>query len=849
MADIIGGNNAASELKQQGALEAAQDPKSGVTPDAAENKVVREAKASGVAAFKFDPDASAAEKAQQAKASIPPELQNIRQHKAAVLASDQDDGTTAGYDLPAPSKDGALPLPSSPTQTTANGNVQEEADWDKVGGPPKFGSGQKEKSQGSLLDHQTFLEGKLDEKFFGDWYHNAGIIIFACLSSWTVAVLGGGLGWVIIVMVFCSVYYRTSIRRVRRNFRDDVHRELAKQKLEDDTESLEWMNNFMDRFWPIYGPILCATIISSVDQVLSTSTPAFLDSMRMRIFTLGNKPPRLEHVKTYPKAADDVVLMDWKFSFTPNDTIDLTQRQIANKQNPKIVLEVRVGKAMISKGLDVIVEDMAFSGLMRVKVKLQLAFPFVEKVEICFLERPTIDYVCKPLGGDTFGFDINFIPGLETFIMEQVHANLGPMMYSPNVFPIEIAKILAGNPVDQAIGVLQVTFHGAQGLKNPDKFSGTPDPYATVSINNREMLGRTKTVHENANPRWNETVNIILTSYRDNLTIGVRDYNEIRKDKELGQATFALEQLEQEPIHENLQLEVIASGRPRGIIQADIRFFPVMEGQKLPDGTIEPPPESNTGIAKFTVEQAKELDGGKSLVGQLSPYAVLLLNGKEVQISKKLKRTNNPIWPDATKELLITDRNKAKLGLVIKDDRDLATDPIVGTYQIRLVDLLDLTEKGQEWYNLAGSTGRAKMTLQWKPVALQGAAAGSGGYVTPIGVIRIHLQKALDLRNLETMGKSDPYARIMLSGVQKGRTVTFENNLSPEWDEVIYVPVHSNREKLSIEVMDEEKVGKDRPLGTVEVAAADYVHADDENGGYATNDSRQVITSVLSTLR
>lgn len=694
-----------------------------------------------------------------------------------------------------------------------------------------------------MKDHQTFLEGKLDDKFFGDWYHNSGIIIFACLGSWVIAVLGGGLGWIFIIMAACSTYYRTSIRRVRRNFRDDITRELAKNRLETDTESLEWMNSFMAKFWPIYAPVLCKTIVSSVDQVLSTSTPAFLDSMRMKSFTLGTKPPRLEHVKTYPRSEDDIVMMDWKFSFTPNDTADLTARQIKNKINPKIVLEIRVGKAMISKGLDVIVEDMACTGIMRVKMKLQLPFPHIDRVEISFLGRPEIDYVCKPIGGDMLGFDINFIPGLETFIQEQIHANLGPMMYDPNVFPIEIAKMLAGNPVDQAIGVLQVHFHGAQGLKNPDKFSGTPDPYATVSVNNREVLGKTKTVHENANPRWTETVNIVLTSLREPLTIGVHDYNEYRKDKELGVATFNLEQLEKEIEFENQVLEVIASGRARGTVSCDIRFFPVLQGQKLEDGTEMPPPESTTGIAKFTVEQAKDLDGSKSLIGQLNPYAVLLLNGKEVQISQKLKRTNNPIWPDATKELLITDRKKAKLALVIKDDRDLATDPVLATYQIKLDDLLDLTNKGQEWYNLAGAkTGRAKMMLQWKPVALKGAVGGNG-YVEPIGVMRFHFQSAKDLKNLDTVGKSDPYARVLLSGIQKGRTVTFKNNLSPIWDEIFYVPVHSTREKLVVEVMDEENVGRDRTMGQMEIAAEDYIRQG-ETGEYMIHDTKDKVIAA-----
>jgi Ca2+-dependent lipid-binding protein len=565
----------------------------------------------------------------------------------------------------------------------------------------------------------------------------------------------------------------------------------------------------------------------------------------MKTFTLGSKPPRMEHVKTYPKADDDIVLMDWKFSFTPNDHADMTARQVKNKVNPKVVLEIRIGKAMISKGLDVIVEDMAFSGLMRVKIKLQIPFPHVEKVEISFLERPTIDYVCKPLGGDTLGFDINFIPGLETFILEQIHANIGPIMYAPNVFPIEVAKMLSGSAVDQAIGVLAVTLHGAQGLKNPDKFAGTPDPYTTLSFNNGAVLAQTKIIKENSNPKWNETKYAIVTSFNDTLTAQVFDYNEYRKDKELGSASFPLERVQEIHEYENEFLEVMINGKARGVLSADIRFFPVLEGPTLPEGKKGPPPESNTGIARFQIEQAKDLDGTKSLMGQLNPYAVLLLNNKEIHVTRKLKRTNNPIWDNGHKEILITDRKSAKLGVVIKDDRDISTDPILGTYQIKLDDMLQLMEKGQEWYSLAGAkTGRAKLTLQWKPVALSGVGAGTGGYVTPIGVMRFHFKNARDLRNLETLGKSDPYVRVLLSGIEKGRTVTFQNNLNPDWDEVIYVPVHSTREKLTLEVMDQETINSDRSLGLIEVPASDYI-SQAENGEYIVHDSKDPHAGVL----
>lgn len=656
-----------------------------------------------------------------------------------------------------------------------------------------------------------------------DWYHNTVIIILACITSWLIAVLGGGLGWVLIVMAGCATYYRTSLRRVRRNFRDDISREMALKKIETDNESLEWINSFMVKFWPIYQPVLAQTIINSVDQVLSSSTPAFLDSLKLKTFTLGSKPPRMEHVKTYPKTEDDIVMMDWKFSFTPNDVADLTSRQIKSKINPKIVLEIRIGKAMISKGLDVIVEDMAFSGIMRLKIKLQIPFPHVDRVEMCFLGRPEIDYVCKPLGGETFGFDINFIPFLETFILEQIHGTLGPMMYEPKVFPIEIAKMLAGTPVDQAVGVLAVTLHGAQGLKNSDKLGGTVDPYAVITFNRRQELARTKHVPDNANPRWNETHYVIVTSFSDSLDLQVFDKNEFRKSKELGVASFPLENLQELNMYENERLEVLANGKARGIVNCDLRFFPVLADKKLEDGTVEPAPESNQGILRFTVEQAKDLDGTKSLVGGLNPYAELLLNGKHVHQTKKLKRTNNPIWDNGSKEILITDRKAAKLGVIVKDDRDIAGDQVVGKYQIKLDDLLDCMEQGKEWYSLAGvPTGRVKMMAQWRPVAISGVA-GTGGYQTPVGVMRLHFKRAADLRNFEAFGKSDPYVRVLLSGIDKGRTVTFRNDLNPEWDEVLYIPVHSERERLTLEVMDTEKVGKDRSLGLTELAVGDFM--------------------------
>lgn len=146
--------------------------------------------------------------------------------------------------------------------------------------------------------------------------------------------------------------------------------------------------------------------MQTVDSILVDSTPGFLDSIRLTEFTLGTKAPRIESIKTYPKSESDVVMMDWRITFSPTDIEDMTPRQLRTQINPKIVLTIRVGKGIVGAGMPILVEDMSFSGIMRIKLKLTSNFPHIKIFDFSFLETPAIDYVLKPVGGDTFGMDI-----------------------------------------------------------------------------------------------------------------------------------------------------------------------------------------------------------------------------------------------------------------------------------------------------------------------------------------------------------------------------------------------------------------------------------------------------------
>lgn len=154
---------------------------------------------------------------------------------------------------------------------------------------------------------------------------------------------------------------------------------------------------------------------------------------------------------------------------------------------------------MISKGFDVIVEDMVFFGIMRFKIKFQIFFFYIDCVEMCFFERFIIDYVCKFFGGDNFGFDINFILGLESFIFEQIYGNFVLMMYVFKVFFIEVVKMFVGMFVDQVVGVVVIIFYGVQGFKNIDKFGGFMDVYVVLFFNRCQEFVWIKVISDNFN--------------------------------------------------------------------------------------------------------------------------------------------------------------------------------------------------------------------------------------------------------------------------------------------------------------------------------------------------------------
>lgn len=198
-----------------------------------------------------------------------------------------------------------------------------------------------------------------------------------------------------------------------------------------------------------------------------------------------------------------------------------------------------------------------------------------------------------------------------------------------------------------------------------------------------------------------------------------------------------------------------------------------------------------TGIVRVGLHQAKDLDSRRS-GNECNSYAQLYMSGQPLLKTPTFKRNHNPMYESAT-EFLVTAKNETVIGVKISDNKGFSADPTLGFLNVKLKEVLESNEKGNDWFPLSGAdSGKIRMSATFRPVAIPGSINSANDFRPPIGVVRLHMKKAIDLKNVEALtgGKSDPYVRVLRGGLVIARTLVHNNNLDPEFDEIVYAPVH-----------------------------------------------------------
>lgn len=342
-----------------------------------------------------------------------------------------------------------------------------------------------------------------------------------------------------------------------------------------------------------------------------------------------------------------------------------------------------------------------------------------------------------------------------------------------------------------------------------------------MSLGTKAHVGKTSIKRNTKHPRWQEQRWILLNTVADSLSLQVFDYNEHRADSPLGTVKCDLSTLLQDMERPNQIGKIQHEGKDRGDVLYSLTFYPVLAPKQLADGTVEDV-DSNVkeGIVRLTIHQAKDLDLSQ-IRGTASTHAQASLRGKLLFKTPVIKHSNTPTYESST-EFLVADKNACIIDVAIMDDKAVGRDPVIGRCRVKLADILARQELQQDWFDLS-RTGKVRLTVDWKPLEIPGGLNSSAAWTPPIGIMRIFVRNAKDVKNVELNGKSDPYCRVISNNTVTGRTETIFNNLNPEWNSYVYAPVRSLQDRLTLELMDYQSNSKDRRLGSVTLSVAEYI--------------------------
>jgi hypothetical protein len=125
----------------------------------------------------------------------------------------------------------------------------------------------------------------------------------------------------------------------------------------------------------------------------------------------------------------------------------------------------------------------------------------------------------------------------------------------------------------------------------------------------------------------------------------------------------------------------------------------------------------------------------------------------------------------------------------------------------------------------AGGVGALKKRSSTDKLKHKGSIAGPERTL-PEGDVHLILLQARNLPKSDLIGKSDPYA-VISCGSDSSKTPVSKDNLNPVWNHEAVFPIDPNTPAtMDIRVLDSDRLGRDKPLGQLQIDIADLA----ENG-------------------
>ncbi|XP_069348006.1 multiple C2 and transmembrane domain-containing protein 1 isoform X6 [Eulemur rufifrons] len=401
---------------------------------------------------------------------------------------------------------------------------------------------------------------------------------------------------------------------------------------------------------------------------------------------------------------------------------------------------------------------------------------------------------------------------------------------------------------------LDITLRRGQSLAARDR-GGTSDPYVKFKIGRKEVF-RSKIIHKNLNPVWEEKACILVDHLREPLYIKVFDYDFGLQDDFMGSAFLDLTQLElnrptdvtltlKDPHYPDHDLGIILlsvvltpkEGESRDVtmlMRKSWKRSSKFQTQSLRLSDLHRKSHLWRGIVSITLIEGRDLKAMDSN-GLSDPYVKFRL-GHQKYKSKIMPKTLNPQWREQFDFHLYEERGGI-IDITAWDKDAGKRDDFIGRCQ---VDLSALSREQTHKLELQLEEGEGLLVLL---VTLTASATVSISDLSvnsledqkereeilkrygplrifhnlkDVGFLQVKVIRAEGLMAADVTGKSDPFCVVELNN-DRLLTHTVYKNLNPEWNKVFTFNIKDIHSVLEVTVYDEDRDRSADFLGKVAI--------------------------------
>uniref|UniRef100_A0A8C9XC04 Multiple C2 and transmembrane domain containing 1 n=1 Tax=Sander lucioperca TaxID=283035 RepID=A0A8C9XC04_SANLU len=407
-------------------------------------------------------------------------------------------------------------------------------------------------------------------------------------------------------------------------------------------------------------------------------------------------------------------------------------------------------------------------------------------------------------------------------------------------------------PPSPAMYQLDIVLKKGNSLAIRDR-TGTSDPYVKFKVAGKEVF-RSKTIHKNLNPVWDERVSLLVETLKDPLYVKVFDYDFGLQDDFMGSAYLHLEEegsrltldvtldLKDPQYPENnlgsLELAVTLSPKEGDVRDATMllrrnwKRSSKYQSMRLSD--VHRKAQLWRGIVSISLIEGRSLQP-MDANGLSDPYVKFRM-GHQKYKSKTISKTLNPQWREQF-DFHMYDEQGGYVDITVWDKDAGKKDDFMGRCTINLSHLskehthkLDLPlEEGEGVLVLLVTlTASAAVSISDLSVNMlddpqerhqimqRYSLWRSFNNLKDVGVVQVKVIRAEGLMAADVTGKSDPFCVVELSN-DRLQTHTVYKNLNPEWNKVFTFNVKDIHSVLEVTVYDEDRDRSADFLGKVAI--------------------------------